>query len=372
MKWAFWISSAIVWYAYLGYPLWLCLRARWWSRPVRTACILPSVSLVVAVHNEARVLPDKLRNLSVLLYPKDRLEIIVVSDGSTDNTDRLLAAESLESLRVIAYPDHQGKASALNRGIEAARGEIVIFTDARQRIEPEALRSLVANFADLTVGCVTGELLLTNLGEGAPLEGVGLYWRIEKALRKWEGAAGSVLGATGALYAVRRSLLAPLPPGTILDDVYVPLHVVRQGYRVVFEPRARAWDSLETSPKQEFKRKVRTLTGNYQLLRLAPWLLSGSNPMRFEFVSHKLLRLFVPFALAGAFLSAPFVHGTIYLLAFVLQLAFYMLGALSCLRPRIAVFGRMTEAVFAFMLLNLAAVMALINFLTGRERVWVR
>src|SRR5208337_611205 len=155
------------------------------------------------------------------------------------------------------------------------------FTDARQKIESCALRRLMENFADAEVGCVSGELMLGNPETGEAGEGMGLYWRVEKKIRELESASGSVVGATGALYAVRRELLVNLPEGTILDDVYIPMQVTRQGKRVVFEPRARAWDSVNLGAEREFARKVRTLSGNYQLLQLAPWLLSGSNPIRF-------------------------------------------------------------------------------------------
>jgi poly-beta-1,6-N-acetyl-D-glucosamine synthase len=372
MTWVFWISCVLVGYAYFGYPLWLYFRARWWSRPVQKASIAPSVSIVIAVHNEAAVLPKKLENLALTDYPADRLEIIVVSDGSTDDTNGILAAEMRKSLRAVICPSHRGKAFALNQGIQVARGEIIVFTDSRQWIEPRAIRNLVGNFADSTVGGVTGELMLGNAGEDAVLAGVGLYWQVEKAIRKLESAAGSVLGATGALYAVRRRLLVPLPEGTILDDVYLPLQVVRQGFRVVFEPLARAWDSLEQSPKREFRRKVRTLTGNYQLVQLAPWLLTSANPVRFEFVSHKLLRLLIPFALLTALIASLWLTGAFYRLALTLQLGLYSLGVLASLRRKIGFFEKPARLAFSFLLLNMAAVMALINFLKRRKEVWVR
>lgn len=371
MRWVFWASVLAILYTYAGYPFWLWVRSQWRPSPVRKAPIVPSVSIIMAVHNEERVLSQKLHNLFALHYLEDRLEIIVVSDGSTDETNKILTAQKHPSLRVILRPRHEGKAPALNQAIQRARGEIVIFTDARQRIEPEALNWLAADFSDPIVGCVSGELMLGNPDTGTALEGVGLYWRIEKKIREWESAAGSMVGATGGLYAVRRKLLVPLPSNTILDDVYIPLHVARQGYRVVFEPHARAWDSMPTSPKHEFRRKVRTLTGNYQLLQLAPWLLSRSNPVRFEFVSHKMLRLLAPLALAATFLSALFLQGGVYSVALGVQLAFYILGALAGVDLRIGFLERLSSAVFAFILMNTAAIVALVKFLS-RKQVWIR
>lgn len=375
MKWVFWVSLCVIIYTYIGYPVWLWLRRLWRSRPVKSAPILPSVSIVLAVHNEAEVLPQKLRNLSEIDYPADRCEIVVVSDGSTDGTDQVLAAVGVPlppgRLRVLTLPQHQGKASALNCGIQAAKGEIVVFTDARQLIEPGAVRHLVASFSDISVGCVSGELVLGESEVRARASGVGAYWSMEKKIRQWESATGSVVGATGALYAVRRELLVPLPSGTILDDVYLPLHVARQGKRVVFEPGARAYDDLATR-EREFRRKVRTLTGNYQLLQLTPWLLTRANPVRFEFVCHKLMRLIVPFALASVLVSSSLLEGDFFRLALLLQLLFYGLATLAVFRPRFGMLTRLANLSLAFVLLNTAAAVAFAYFATGKKEIWAR
>lgn len=371
MKAVFWVSAAAIAYTYLGYPFWLWLCSRFRDLPVQRDAIRPFVSIVVAVHNEGQNLPAKLQNLAELEYDKDKLEIIVVSDGSTDGTNQHLAEAATRSVRAIVSPQHEGKASALNRGIQQAQGDIVVFTDARQIIEPTALRHLVANFADPQVGCVTGELFLQIPREHtSPLEGVGLYWRIEKKIREWESKTGSAVGATGALYAARRCLLAPLPPTTILDDVYIPLEAVRQGYRVVFEPRARAWDPQQVTPKQELRRKIRTLTGNYQLLQLMPWLLTRANPIRFRLVSHKLLRLFVPFLLASVLISSVLLDGIFYRTAEWLQIILYGLGCIVFLPIKTGLIARPANFVFSFLLLNTAAVIAFGNFLLGRTDVW--
>ena len=205
-------------------------------------------------------------------------------------------------------------------------GEIVVFTDVRQTLEPGSLRVLVEDFADPQVGCVSGELMLGDPDAGEKNRGMGLYWRIEKTIRELESASGSVVGATGAFYGVRRALLEPIPPETLLDDVYIPMQVVHAGKRVVFEPKARAWDLADQGTEREFARKVRTLSGNYQLLQLQPWLLSGENPIRFEFVSHKILRLVVPFALVAALVACAFLPQPVYRAALVLQIAFYALS----------------------------------------------
>ena len=369
MKWVFWISVGTILYTYLGYPLILYVRSRWSARPVRSAPILPSISIIVAAHNEAHTLPDKLHNLLQMDYPQDRLEVVVVSDGSTDGTNELLSQRVDGKLLAFILPEHKGKAIALNRGIEAARGEVLVFTDARQRIEENALKCLTADLADPEVGCVSGELMLARAKQ-EPGEGAGLYWRMEKKIRRWESLSGSVVGATGALYAARRSLVVPLPEGILLDDVYIPMHVARQGARVVFEPEARVWDSLPASLGQEFRRKIRTLTGNYQMLQSVSWLLSPSNPVLFRFVSHKLLRLAVPFALAGVFGSSLLLHASVYKLAMLTQLIFYGFGLLGLAHPWLGFASRPANAVLTFLTLNAAALVAFLNFVTGKKPVW--
>ena len=371
MKFVFWGSAVLLAYTYIGYPGLLFLRSRWRARIVRKAPILPPVSIVMAVHNEADVLPAKLNNLAALDYPADRIEIIVSSDGSTDRTKEIVAARTGERLRFVSSP-RQGKASALNRGIQAAQGQVILFTDARQVIAPDAVRQLVANFADSSVGCVSGELILTEQGAVGPSNGFGLYWTLEKKIRQWESLSGSAIGATGALYAVRKELLVPLPVGTILDDVYIPLHVARQRKRVVFEPKARAYDRVAPS-QREFRRKVRTLTGNYQLVQLSPWLITPSNPVFWDYISHKLLRLLAPFSLLALLISSLFLGSTLYRVALGLQAVFYAFAALASLgRPRPAIVARLADAAAAFLVLNAAAAVALVFFLTGKKEVWAR
>ena len=373
MRWVFWGAVFLIAYTYVGYVGLLWLRARLSPRPVRRARFEPSVSIVMVVRNEERFLEEKLRNLLDADYPRELCEIVVVSDGSKDRTDAILREHAENPrVRVLMNQLSRGKASGLNDAFAVASGDVVIFTDARQKIEPEAFRFLTENLADAEVGCVSGALMLGDPKAGEAARGMGLYWRIEKQIRELEAESGSAVGATGALYAVRRQLLTPVPEGTILDDVYIPMQVARQGKRVVFDPRARAWDSPDLGADREFSRKVRTLSGNYQLIQLAPWLLSGKNPIRFEFVSHKLLRLVVPFALAAVLLSSMVLPGPVYRTALGLQLAFYGLSLLAGLRMKSGPFGRMADAALTFVLLNSAATVAFVNFITGRKVIWIR
>jgi cellulose synthase/poly-beta-1,6-N-acetylglucosamine synthase-like glycosyltransferase len=322
------------------------------------------------VRNQAGVIAGKLQNLLTLDYPEDSYEVVIVSDGSDDATDEIL--ESLacdERLRLIRCRRH-GKAAGLNRALSVVRGDIIVFTDVRQKVAPDAIRLLMQNFADPSVGCASGQLMLGTPESDESVKGVGLYWKIEKTIRALESASGSVVGATGALYAVRRDLLSELDPQTILDDVYIPMTVVRKGLRVVFDERAQAWDAPDFGSRREFSRKVRTLTGNYQLLQVAPWLLSAGNPIRFEFVSHKLLRLLVPFALLTMLTTTIYLQMPIYRIALLVQVGFYAMALLSLLPFRLGPAARAADAVFTFVLLNAAAAVAFGKFVTGRKPVW--
>ena len=340
MTFLFWASILVAAYIYVGYPAVLAAWARIAGRPVRKRedgghGSWPAVSVVVAARNEAARLPARVQNLLDQDYP-GTMEIIVVSGGSTDHTREALARFG-ERVQLIEIPE-SGKPSALNAGVAAAAGEVIVFADARQRFAGDAVRQLVANFDDPTVGGVTGELMLVadRADESSPGsaigEGVGLYWTYEKWLRRRESRIGSTLGATGAIYALRRSLWQPLPPDTLLDDVLAPMRAVLAGYRVVFDDAARAFDRPERDSDTEARRKTRTLAGNYQILGLEPRLLVPVlNPVWVQYLSHKLGRLIVPWCLVGAFVASLVLapQSLFYALAFFGQLAFYGLALLG-------------------------------------------
>jgi cellulose synthase/poly-beta-1,6-N-acetylglucosamine synthase-like glycosyltransferase len=366
----FWSSAAFVVYVYAGYPAMLALwaRVKTWrlsdTTPPSDADASPPVSVVIAARNEARHLPARIRNLLALDYPAGQVQIVVVSDGSSDGT-----LEVLEPFRgaveVVATPA-RGKAAALNAGVERARHDILVFTDARQLFAPDAIGTLVAPFRDPMVGGVTGELVLGCEARGGRragaerrgsialerravvrqpddrraferrdhlwstiAEGVGAYWRYEKSLRRLESAVWSTLGATGAIYALRRPLWRPLPDGAILDDVLAPMRAVLAGRRVVFEERAQAFDRAPSDSSIEGRRKLRTLAGNFQILWHEPRLLVPFvNPVWLQYASHKIARLLVPYALMALMAASIALASTqvIYMAALLAQCAFYLLG----------------------------------------------
>jgi cellulose synthase/poly-beta-1,6-N-acetylglucosamine synthase-like glycosyltransferase len=342
---------------------------------VRKAAITPKVSVVIACHNEARNIEARLRNLLECDYPQEQLEIILISDGSTDLTAEVARRFAPARLRVFAYERQMGKAIALNVGVELATGEVIVFADARQRFEAQAIRELVANFADPAVGAVSGELLLDG-GAGVG-ESVGLYWKYEKWIRKNESRFDSVIGATGAIYSIRKSLWQPLPSMTILDDVYTPMQIAMTGHRVVFEDRARAYDKAANSARREFARKVRTLTGNYQLCQLMPRLLVPTSALLLQFYSHKLMRLAAPICfllLFGINVAIITSQGAtlFYSAALAAQLIFYACVAAGAVLLKRQHKVRLLNFAYVFSVMNAAALVGLIYFIVGKRDVWVR
>ena len=292
----FWVVVLLLAYLYIGYPaligVWALLR----RGRLRTQRRAPTVSVLVVAHNEAAQIDARIENLLSLDYPRDQLEIIVASDGSSDDTVERSRAHVEAGIRVVTFERRRGKPAVLNDLIPNARGEIVVLADARQRFEAGALRALVEPFSDPRVGAVSGELILAEpLGGSGGTQGMGLYWRYEKFIRRSESRVDSAVGATGAIYAIRQALFDPIPVDTILDDVLIPLRIIRRGYRVLFEPQARAYDHVATSAREELMRKVRTLAGNFQLFARERWLLSPfQNRLWLQTLSHKGLRLAAP------------------------------------------------------------------------------
>jgi len=368
----FWCAVFILLYTYAGYPLWIYLRSRLHPRLQSQGSILPTVSIILAVHNGAALLRQKVAHLLSLDYPQDRMEIEIVSDGSTDGTDDILKEFRDPHIKCFRCSEHSGKAAALNLGMQRATGEILLFLDIRPWIERDALQLLISNFADPRVGCVAGELVLREDGHDAGAKAIGgLYWRYEQWIRNCEAKVDSPLGVYGGFYAIRRRLASTLPEGTILDDMLQPLSVIRQGYRSVVDLRARVHDIWPKSLRGEFHRKVRTLAGNFQLIQLAPWLLSRQNRLRFELISHKLMRLLVPILLAILLVNSAFLanRSLLYTGALAAQVVFYALAALGAGRG-IPILTRVAAPASAFCMLNAAVVVGFYKFLFTRGPLW--
>jgi poly-beta-1,6-N-acetyl-D-glucosamine synthase len=369
----FWASISVIVYVFVGYPLVLALWGAIRPRPWRKHASEPSISIVLAAHNEAASIIPKITNLLSLDYPDDRVEILVGSDGSTDGTVEQLLAASDARIRTFIFPERRGKSAVLNTLVPKARGEIVVLADVRQRFAEQALRALTQSFADPQVGVVSGELVLTRNGAGSVVgEGSGSYWEYEKFIRFRESIVDSTIGASGAIYALRRTLFESIPEDTILDDVLIPLRIARRGYRVVFDRQARAYDAASETTGEEFARKVRTLAGNFQMFARERWLL---NPLRnrlwWQTISHKALRLLIPpmqlIALVANLILAP--ASAVYQFTLLSQVLFYAGAIGGCVLPRGWKRPRIVTFPYIVCLLSWATVLGFLRSITGQQTV---
>lgn len=369
----FWICFCLVAYTYLLYPALLFLASFLASLrrgPARATAVapLPAVSMIIPAHNEERHLAAKLANLAALDYPRDRLEIVFVSDGSTDGTNAILQrAEALGSVMFLPLPVRGGKSNALNQAVRRAQHAILVFSDAATLFAPDAVTTLVRHFADPRVGVVCGALQFEASAESRQTE--GLYWRYESFLRLMESRIGVTLTASGAIYALRRECFVPLSADTLVEDLVVPMTARQLGFRVLYDPRARGTDVAASTVAGEFARRVRIATGSFRALG---GLLRGPlDPVTaFAFVSHKLLRWMLPFLLLGMLVtSAVLLDSALYRALFALQLLFYAWALLGYLfRPRMQ---GVRFALIAYYLLamHLAFLVGFVRYLCGRREI---
>jgi cellulose synthase/poly-beta-1,6-N-acetylglucosamine synthase-like glycosyltransferase len=366
----FWLALALVAYTYGLYPVLLGLAAALSRRPPRPAGRFEGTAAVVlAARDEQETIARRARELAAQLVDSGLAgELIVVSDGSTDRTAELARAVA-GPVRVIELDGHRGKSAALNEGAAAARADLLIFADARQRWAPDAMRRLADNFLDPAIGAVSGDLVI----EAAPgaVAGMLVYWGYEKWIRRQEGRLHSTIGVTGSIAAVRREQFRPIPGGMILDDLYWPMQVAMNGARVVHDGTAHAYDRLPDRARDEFRRKVRTLCGNFQLLAWLPAaLLPWRNPVWWQFVSHKVLRLLIPWALLAMLLTSALLRDSVYRMALTAQVAVYVV-ALAGLRGAVSARSRLAGAAASFVVLNTAAWVAFwVWACGGAHRAW--
>lgn len=332
----------------------------------------PMVSLLVPAFNERQHLAEKLRNLAQMDYPDGRLEVIFVSDGSTDGTDAVLEAIEQPGYRFYRLERRQGKPSAINRAAAAARGEVLVFSDAATLFAPDAVRRLVEHFRDPRVGAVCGALEFARSAESASTEGV--YWRYETFLRQMEGLLGATLTASGAIYAVRRAAFLPLAPDTILEDFLVPMTARRLGYQVVYDPLARATDAAPETVRGEFARRVRLAAGSFRAVGPLAHAALASPVVFWAFLSHKLLRWLAPvFLVAMAIASVALTARPFYAFVLALQIAFYLWAFVGMVfRKRL---GNIRFALVGYFLvaMNLAFLVGLGRSIAGRQPItWTR
>lgn len=341
MRIIFWVSLVLVAYPYVIYPLVLFLiysvtqawrdlhylaSSRNRRTPTPSASELPAISIIVPAYNEEKVLPEKIENLRNLDFPSDRVQVIFISDGSSDNTNQILQDVDGE-FECILLQQRQGKANALNQAVARAKNPILLFCDASTLLEGDVVRKLVRHFADPRVGVVCGAVVYRATADAQQTEGA--YWKYESALRMMEARLGAILNASGCIYALRRECYSPIPQSTILEDFVIPMRARRLGFSVLYDPEAVAVEFPASTVSGEFARRVRLAVGSFSaigdLIRV-PW--RGFTP--FALISHKLLRWLVPFFAVGLLLSSiALVHNRFYGLALAAQILFYAWAGLG-------------------------------------------
>ena len=366
----FWLSVGTLLYAYLGYPLLLWALSRFRSRPVRKGVYEPTVSVIITAYNEERDLAAKLENTLAIDYPKEKLEIIVASDCSTDRTDDIARSFAPQGVRLHRQAERLGKTAAQNAAVELARGEIILFSDATTLYEPDVLRKMLPNFADPSVGCVAGRLVYVDPANSATGHGARSYWSYETFLKERESAILSLIGCSGCLYAVRRSAYVPLYPEACSDFI-IATKMVEQGLRAVYEPEAVAIEETNRRSDRELRMRVRVITQTISDLWRHRAML---NPRRsgfyaIELLSHKVLRYLAPALLIAILLSSAALasQSDFYFIIFVLQALFYLLAFIGWMAEGFGIHQRLIALPHYFVLANLAVVLAFIKFLRGER-----
>lgn len=376
MEWLFWTSIVILIYTYAGYPIQLAIQGKLRPAPVHRDAIQPNVVMVVVGYNEGHRIASKIDTCLKQDYDHNRLHILVASDGSTDNMCKIVETYPASRVSLLANQARRGKAACLNDAVAHTTQPIIVFTDARQRLHPQAVSRLVANFADPKIGAVSGELVFED-EDGTPFsEGIGAYWKYEKFIREHEALSGSVVGVTGALYAIRRDCYYPIPAETILDDVAIPMMAAMHGWRISFESGAIAYDQPSRDANKEKIRKVRTLAGNFQLLHLIkgltqPW----TNPLWVRFLAHKVLRLICPIALVAALVSHAVLAingGDLYRWTFGIHVSGYLVVIASMVMPRLQT-SMPLRLCATFLHLNLFVVLGFLSYASRQQsHLWNR
>jgi cellulose synthase/poly-beta-1,6-N-acetylglucosamine synthase-like glycosyltransferase len=379
----FWVSVGLLLFTHAGYPLLLIVLgslqqvksdlrfglARRTRRASRQVSDSPSVSIVFAAHNEEAVIVQKMRNLSLLDYPAESLEILVGCDGCTDQTVELARLAAPANVSVYEFHERAGKPAVLNKLLPRARGEIVVFCDANTEFEPDAVRELVRHFRRADVGCVCGELRLRSRS-GQPT-GEQLYWRLETLLKFLESRLNMLVGANGAVFAIRRSLFVPIPADGIVEDFLIAMNVRAAGYRVVYQPEAIAWEEVAPSVDQEFRRRVRIGAGNFHALRHTWRMLNpAAGAVALAFWSHKVCRWFVPLFLIAAQISAAMLaREPLYGAAAVLGLVLVLLAALGQRLDRRGRRWAPASIPYYFLSMNAALLLGLLAFARGTQSI---
>lgn len=328
------------------------------------------VTMIVAAHNEEKVIEEKIGNISELDYQKENISIVIASDGSNDRTNEIVARYQSETLKLIKYP-RIGKANVLNRTIPLAPGDIVVFSDANTMYNSQAITRLVEHFRDADVGCVCGRLELINPKNVQSGEGVGFYWRYETWIKEAESRFGCVAGANGGIYAIRKKLFEEIPAGVINDDFHISMKIMEKGHKVIYERGAVGIEEVAPDFKSEFSRNVRDGAGHYREIRHLSGLLSPARGMKsFAYISHRLIRWMVPFFLPLIFVTNIFlVNEQAYLVFFVVQICIYVIAVLTFILQKYSIETRFLKIPLFFLATNLALMIGFWKNVFGTQDV---
>lgn len=366
----FGLSAAALFYTYAGYPLLLAVVSTLRPKRVRRDKFEPTVTIIITAYNEERALAAKLENTLALDYPRELLEIIVASDCSTDRTDDIVREFSARGVRLCRQPERMGKTAAQNAAAEQAHGEVIIFSDATSRYQPHVIRTMMPNFADIAVGCVAGRLVYIDPTDSRVGHGARSYWSYETVLKKYESKAGSLIGASGCLYAVRRTAYVPLYHEACSDFI-IATKMVEQGLRAVYEPNAVCTEQTNRRSDAELKMRVRVIAQTFTDLWRHRSML---NPFRSGFyavqlLSHKLMRYLVPFFLIALFAASAILAPAsfIYRMLFATQLLGYGCALLAWLLEKVGIRSRLLALPQYFVLANVASLIACYQFLRGER-----
>jgi poly-beta-1,6-N-acetyl-D-glucosamine synthase len=360
----FYIIFILILYHYLGFPL-LTFMLSWLKRkPINRKEIYPDLSLIIAAYNEEKVIEEKIRNCVALDYPEERLEVIIVSDGSTDHTPQLVEKYRKPNLKGLFEPPRRGKTAALNRAVQQAKGEIIVFSDANSMYDPQALKMLVRNFNDPAVGGTCGrKSILKNLQRESS-RGDSLFWDFESYLKKKQSITGSISTGDGEIFAIRKNLYSKIPETIINDDTAITFNIINAGFRVVYEPEAITWEEASTVIEDDFNVKARMVSGGYQTLKFyAHMLFPPRSYFAFQFLSHKMLRWGMPFLLINLFISSLLMGYGIYIVLWWAQAAFYLTAILGYSFRKSNINMKVLYFPFYYCAMNIAAGVGFFYFL---------
>lgn len=368
----FFTLSFLIFYVYFGYPFIIYILGKLNRRTINLDDqFQPNVSLIIAAYNEEHVIEEKIKNSLEIDYPKDKIEIIIFSDGSTDRTDEIVKKFGKDGIILLKLNERKGKTAGQNFAVSRARGEIIVFSDANALYQHDAIKKVVRNFADSSIGCVCGELVYFKDNRSAIGDAEDAYWNYEKFIKRHENNAASILGANGSIYAVRKNFYAPLP-ADIISDFIEPLKIIEQGYRVIYEPKAFSFEQSTTNFRQEYSRKKRIINRSfYSLLSNKIFLNPVKHPLlSFQLVSHKILRWLIPIYLPIIFLVNLFLLDSVFFqVSLGLQIFFYVAAGFGYILERNNWHNVFFYAPFYYCLVNIASLHAILLFFAKQKKV---